>query len=66
MSTHIIADREICCGSGRCYTLAPSVFDCDDDGIVVVLEGEPDEALRAAVRNAVEGCPTQALRMDPP
>ncbi|QUF07846.1 (4Fe-4S)-binding protein [Actinosynnema pretiosum subsp. pretiosum] len=46
-----------------CVMTAGAVFDQDDDGIVVVLEGEPggDDAARA--RDAVAYCPSGALRL---
>lgn len=28
----ILVDRERCTGHGRCYTLAPDVYEPDDDG----------------------------------
>ena len=38
-------DREKCQGHGRCYALAPDLFDCDDEGYAVVREsGELDAA----------------------
>ena len=30
MKIHL--DNEVCSGHGRCYTLAPDVFDADDEG----------------------------------
>lgn len=57
------ADRDVCVGAGMCVMTAGAVFDQDDDGIVVVLEGEPggDDAARA--RDAVAYCPSGALRL---
>jgi ferredoxin len=60
----VIADREVCIGSGNCVFAAPQVFDQDDDvGLVVLLTPEvpPDHA--AAVRDAVARCPSGALRI---
>ena len=58
----ITADRDVCIGAGMCVMTAPEVFDQDDDGIVVLLEGEiPAEQADAAVR-AVANCPSGALR----
>ena len=41
---HIQIDPERCTGHGRCYALAPELFDCDDEGHAEV---------RADVRAAV-------------
>ncbi len=40
----VVIDHEACTGHGRCYTLAPDVFDSDDAGYGVVRVDEvPDE-----------------------
>ena len=56
----IEADRDRCVGSGTCEMLAPDVFEVGDDGMVTVLR--PDDA-GEPVRDAVQQCPTQALRL---
>lgn len=59
------ADRERCCSSGMCALTAPDVFDqSEEDGRVWVLEPEPPEELWAAVREAVQLCPSHALSLD--
>lgn len=60
----IIADRSLCQGHGQCIEAAPDVFDLDDEALVVVLDGEPDEANRRAVEEAVDRCPVDALRIE--
>jgi ferredoxin len=56
-------DRELCASTGGCEALAPDVFEIADDGELVVLAPEPGPADQADVRNAVQGCPTRALRL---
>ena len=56
----IAVDRERCVGSGTCEMLAPDVFEVGDDGVVTVRR--PDDA-GEPVRDAVQQCPTQALRL---
>ena len=53
------ADRGVCIGAGMCVMTDSAVFDQDDDGIVVLLEEDPetDEKVRAAV----DACPSGAL-----
>jgi ferredoxin len=59
------ADHDVCIGSGLCALRAPSVFDQDeDDGRVVILRAEPDSDQRAVVLEAVQLCPSGALRTD--
>lgn len=54
-------DPEVCQGHGRCYALAPQIFDADDYGHCVLLtEVVPDGGENLA-RDAVENCPEQAL-----
>jgi ferredoxin len=62
MGTKIRASREKCVGAGTCVTLAPSVFDqSEDDSIVILLKEEVAEGEYAAVAEAIDFCPAQAL-----
>lgn len=54
----VAADRDRCIGSGQCVLSAPEVFDSDDDGLVVVLRPDRDDA---SVREAIEMCPVNAI-----
>ncbi|MCD0446042.1 (4Fe-4S)-binding protein [Glycomyces sp. A-F 0318] len=55
----ITADRERCASAGMCALTAPGVFDQDDeDGRVVVLNGEP---VGGDAADAVDLCPSGAL-----
>jgi len=61
----VTVDEEKCCGAGQCVMIAPEVFDQrDEDGIVVLLEAEPDGAHHAAVREAVSVCPASAIQAE--
>ncbi|MPY50005.1 ferredoxin [Streptomyces acidicola] len=58
----VTADQNKCCGAGNCVLLVPEVFDQrEEDGIVVLLDEEPPEHLRAAVREASDMCPASAI-----
>ncbi|MGW1892758.1 ferredoxin [Streptomyces sp. NPDC002004] len=62
MTVHI--DKDTCIGSGMCTLTAPKVFTQDDDGFSELLpgrggSGDPDPMIREAVR----GCPVQALTL---
>ncbi len=59
MTRRIDVDRDVCMGAGQCVTYAPATFDQDDMGVAVVADADGDPA--AAVRSAVEFCPTRAL-----
>ncbi|QLJ03461.1 ferredoxin [Streptomyces sp. NEAU-sy36] len=56
-------DEELCCGAGSCVLAAPTVFDQNDDGTVVLLDPAPGAGLRTAVREAAARCPTAAIRV---
>ncbi|WNG93308.1 ferredoxin [Mycobacterium sp. ITM-2016-00318] len=55
------ADREVCIQAGNCVMVADSLFDQDDDGIVVVLADEIPSGEEDKAREAVKLCPSQAL-----
>jgi ferredoxin len=58
------ADLDLCQGHGMCVLEAPDVFALGkDDDQVRILQGEPDESRRDAVRKAVGYCPTMALEV---
>jgi ferredoxin len=57
----IVVDRELCMGSGMCIVYAPGTFAHDEETKAVVVDpaGDPIEA----IRNAVQACPTSAIRI---
>ena len=57
----IVVDRELCMGSGMCIVYAPSTFAHDDETKATVVDpvGDPLDA----IRNAVQACPTSAIRL---
>lgn len=56
-------DPERCTGHGRCYTLAPNVFDADEEGRCVVRAPEVPPAHEREARSAVINCPEDALEI---
>jgi ferredoxin len=59
MRVHV--DASTCSGHGRCYAVAPAVFDCDDEGFPVVLVDPLDSVGADGARAAVDGCPERAI-----
>jgi ferredoxin len=57
------ADRDVCIQAGNCVMVADSLFDQDDDGIVVVLVDDVPEDEADLAREAVKLCPSQALKL---
>ncbi|QSE90653.1 ferredoxin [Rhodococcus pseudokoreensis] len=65
MLATIRVDRDVCCGNGMCFALAPEVFDLDDDaGVVKLLDPTLTPENRAAVEQAVACCPTAAIEIE--
>jgi len=54
-------DRERCQGHGRCYVLASSVFESDDDGYGLVVSDSVPEELHEAARKGAGNCPEDAI-----
>ena len=57
----IAADRETCTAAGQCASVAPALFDQDEDGVVMILNDEPSEAEEAQARRAASLCPARAI-----
>ncbi|MGZ6777758.1 MAG: ferredoxin [Mycobacterium sp.] len=55
------ADRDVCIQAGNCVMVADTVFDQDDDGVVVVLVADIPPGDEGRAREAVKLCPSQAL-----
>lgn len=61
----LTVDQDVCCGAGQCVLLAPEVFDQrEQDGIVVLLDETPAEALHDLVREAGAVCPAGAISVE--
>ena len=58
----VSVDAGLCQGHGRCYTLAPELFDGDDYGNASVLgDGEVPDHLVERARLAEMNCPEHAV-----
>ncbi|HEY8547818.1 MAG TPA: ferredoxin [Acidimicrobiales bacterium] len=57
-------DHDRCTGHGRCYSLAPDLFDCDDEGYGRPLLTEVPTPLHDQARSAVDTCPERAVLTD--
>ena len=63
MRVHV--DDERCEGHGRCYALAPELFEPDDIGNgVAVGDGVVPPDLEERARLAAANCPEQAITID--
>lgn len=59
----VTVDRAACVAAGQCAMVAPEVFDQDDDGIVILLQEEPDPSLHESVRRAAALCPARVISL---
>lgn len=64
MKTTVHVDRKICMGTGLCQVTAPDIFKVDVEGHSVpirpILKDSDDIDL---ARDAVDGCPLEAIRL---
>lgn len=61
MSMRVDIDTDRCNGHGRCYDVAPDLFDADDDGRGVVVRADVPPELVEQARRAEGGCPERAI-----
>lgn len=59
----IEVDPDRCTGHGRCWSLAPEVFDADDDGYCATRSLEVPPDLEAAARRGAQSCPEHAITL---
>jgi ferredoxin len=59
----VTTDTDKCICSGGCVFACPEVFDQDDDGIVILLDPNPDEPLRDKVLDAIDACPAAVIEL---
>ena len=61
----ILIDPALCSGHGRCYSTAPDVYSCDDEGFPVS-RGEVIDVPAGLANDAMRGvhsCPEGAIRV---
>jgi ferredoxin len=63
--THVSVDADRCTGHGRCYTLAPDIFDADDVGHSIVLIADVTGELEQQAVTGEQNCPEQAIALSP-
>jgi ferredoxin len=60
----VVVDSNTCSGHGRCYSLAPEVFDSDDEGYGTLANPQVPEALREKALIGVQNCPERAISIE--
>jgi ferredoxin len=61
--THVSVDADRCVGHGRCYSLAPDVFDADDLGHAIVRVGDVSKELEQQAVAGAQNCPEEAITL---
>ncbi len=60
----VVVDFDLCESNAVCMGIAPEVFEVRDDDLLYVLDETPGAGLHERVRQAVERCPKQAIRLE--
>jgi ferredoxin len=61
----VTVDTNKCIAAGQCVLNAPDVFDQrDEDGVVVLLNPDPPDAVAVDVRRAAMLCPALAVTVE--
>lgn len=60
----VVVDFDLCESNAVCMGIAPEVFEVRDDDLLYVLDENPGPDLHERVRQAVERCPKQAIRLE--
>ena len=61
--TRVSVDPDLCTGHGRCYTLAPDVFDADEVGHSIVLVDDVSGELEEHAAIGAQNCPESAIAL---
>ena len=61
--TRVSVDPDLCTGHGRCYTLAPDVFDADEVGHSIVLVDDVAGELETHAATGEQNCPESAITL---
>ena len=61
MPYQIIVNRETCESNAECVSLAPTVFELDDEDFCIVLD--PEGAKDKRILDAARACPTDAITL---
>ena len=57
-------DSDTCTGHGRCYSLAPALFEPDDEGVGQVIDEEVPPEREEDARRAFASCPERAVVLE--
>lgn len=61
MTYRILVNREVCESNAECVSLAPKVFELDDEELCVVID--PEGAKSKRILDAARACPVDAITL---
>ncbi len=59
MSKKPVVDEDLCTGCGVCTSMAPNVFEMNDEGVSEVVD--PEGADEGTIESAISSCPVDAI-----
>lgn len=62
---HVAVDPDRCVGHGRCYSLAPDVFDADELGHSIVRVEDVSGEMAEHAQSGAQNCPEEAITLTP-
>ena len=57
----VVVNKDNCIGCGACEAVCPEVFQLNDEGLSTVICDNVAKDFEDNAREAVEGCPTNAI-----
>jgi ferredoxin len=61
-SLKVKVDPDLCIACGACIDIAPEIFDWNDEGLSYATVDEVPEDKEESAKEAVESCPTEAIK----
>jgi ferredoxin len=58
----VFVDQDLCISCGLCIDTCPSVYDWNDDGKASAIDGEVPSDNEDEAREALESCPSDAIK----